>query len=119
MAKKLSKEELAKTKLPDFDPPVDPGQTRLFGTQKVGAKKSAVAAAKKTDTKKAAKAAPEKKAAPAGRPRKREETYSTTSFRLPPETLRRLRVRAALDGVSAADVIIRLADEMDVPGIDK
>ena len=119
MAKNLSKEELAKTKLPDFDPPVDPpvdpGQTRLFGTQKVSAKK--------TDTKKAApkRAAGKKEAdAPAaGRPRKHEATYGTTSFRLPPETLRRLRVRAALDGVSAADVIIRLADEMDVPGIDK
>lgn len=104
MARKLTPEELEDIRRADFGlpPVVDPGQTELFGTQKVSKKKAA-----KT------------KDGGAGRPRKHEETYSTTSFRLPPETLRRLRVRAALDGVSAADVIIRLADEMHVPGIDK
>lgn len=101
MARKLTPAELAEATGAAFQKPVDPGQTELFGTQKV-------------KTKKAAKAKEG-----AGRPRKHEETYNTTSFRLSPETLRRLRVRAALDGVSAADVITRLAAEMHVPGIDK
>ena len=108
MAKKLPPEELDKIKAGDLaiylpQKPTDPGQTELFGTQKVKKKKTAKP----------------KEDAGAGRPRKHAETYSTTSFRLSPETLRRLRVRAALDGVSAADVITRLAAEMHVPGIDK
>ena len=104
MARKLTKAELERNKY-DFDipatQPIDPGQQELFGNQKVKKK------------------AEKPKDGGAGRPRKHEETYSTTSFRLSPETLRRLRVRAALDGVSAADVITRLAAEMHVPGIDK
>ena len=110
MAKKLSKEELAKTKLPDFDPPVDPGQTELFGTQKVSKKK-------KPAPKKAAAPAPQERHA-GGRPKKGNETTRVVSFRLPERTVRRLRVRAALDGVSSADVIVDLVDKINVPGID-
>ncbi len=53
-----------------------------------------------------------------GRPKKAEEV-SVRSFRLPDRTVQRLRVLAALKGVSAADVIIELADKVKVPGLDK
>lgn len=54
-----------------------------------------------------------------GRPRKNEEPLFVRSFRLPDRIIKKLRVRAALDGISAADVIIRLVDDLHVPGCDE
>ena len=114
MAKKLTPEELERNKA-DFDIP--PGMEPL----KPADKKGKVPAKKAEPKKRGRKRKEEIEADPpkAGRPRKNEEPLFVRSFRLPDRTIKKLRVRAALDGISAADVIIRLVDELHVPGVDE
>lgn len=117
MARKLTPAELARFEA-DFDIP------RGMKPLKPADKKEKVPA-EKAETKKRGRkrkedtieAAPQKPKA--GRPRKNEEPLFVRSFRLPDRTIKKLRVRAALDGISAADVIIRLVDELHVPGVDE
>lgn len=113
MAKKLPKSELERMKT-DFDPPkIPPGQTSLFEDKKNFKKKLSESLSVKFEKKPTPEKPPK-----VGRPPKPEKV-DVRSFRLPERTVRRLRVRAALDGVSAADIIIKLVDKMHVPGLDK
>lgn len=107
MARKLTPEELERNKA-DFDIPA--GMKPLKPTKEK-------APAKKPAAKKTPQPEPQPKHA-GGRPKKQEET-NVRSFRLPDRTVQRLRVLAALKGVSAADVIVELADRVKVPGLDK
>ena len=118
MATKLPPEEMKRTKT-DFDPPTAPQPEEKKNMKKALraslSPKPKAAAAKKPEPEKKEN---EKPKHAGGRPKKAEEV-SVRSFRLPDRTVQRLRVLAALKGVSAADVIIELADKVKVPGLDK
>ena len=136
MARKLTKEELERNKA-DFDIPAglkplaEPKKGTSTTTKKAPAKNTKTGAKKKTSEQKKREEEsavaismpepetpkPEKHAG--GRPRKSDEETRVFSFRLTERTVRRLRVLAALQGVSAADIIADLADREKVPGIDK
>ena len=91
MSRKLSPEELERFKT-DFDPPayMDPQTKKKLPVRK------------ETEQ-------PKTK----GRPRKHDDTRPV-SFRLPEKTIRRLRAKAALEGVSPADLIIAWANTLEV-----
>ncbi len=147
MARKLTKEEMEKSKA-DFDPPIGAKPEEKKSLKKelrknLSPKKAAPAEKqeqepepkKKTkaqqqreavlsywqevkrrdDEAKAEKAAQPKHAG--GRPKKAEEV-SVRSFRLSDRTMQRLRILAAFDNVSVADIITKLADKAKVPGLD-
>lgn len=119
MARKLTHKELQQTKA-DFDAPkVDSGQTPLL---------EADSEKKKTRQKKINTIKDMGRAASAlvniemgrkfkcpGRPRKYESSKNVT-FRLPTETIRKLRVKAALEERSPADIIVELVAALGVPG---
>ena len=115
MAKRLPPRELAKIRLGDFDYTEEDLQKMTARIEEEEKKKGQP---KKRGRKR--KEAVEADAAPpkVGRPRKNEEPLFVRSFRLPDRTIKKLRVRAAVDGISAADVIIRLVDELHVPSCD-
>lgn len=92
MARKLTPEELERFKA-DFDPP--DYMKPLTKEKELQARKDPEQAKTK------------------GRPRKHDDTRPV-SFRLPEKTIRRLRAKAALEGVSPADLIIAWANTLEV-----
>ena len=90
MARKLTPEELERNKT-DFDPPtyMEPlSRTSSRSTRKGNELPK-----------------------PKGRPKKHDDTRPV-SFRLPEKTIRRIRAKAALEGVSPADLLIEWAAKL-------
>jgi len=102
VARKLTQKELQQTKA-DFDPPKKSKRQR-----KTTLIKDMERAATLVEIKMDARKCP-------GRPRKHAESRNIT-FRLPPETIRKLRVKAALEERSPADIIVELVEALGVPG---
>ena len=116
MARKLTKEELERNKA-DFAPPVDPGQTSLFD----GKKEKKAATKKRPETKKAAISKKEPKREPikeddtvkekplprhpGGRPGAFRGEVQAITLKLPPTDITKLKVLAAQQNKTAAQVI--------------
>lgn len=116
MARKLTPEEIERNKT-DFDIPA--GLKPLVKKEKKPTTKKATSAKKpaKKPVKEEPKPAPMQTKHPGGRPRKSEEKTDVRSFRLPERTMQRLRILAAVEGVSPADIIIKLADRAKMPDL--
>ena len=121
MARKLTKAELERCKT-DFGPPTNSKKDQKpdYKTQykEIVEKEKAAKKPRKATKKAIPKETPTPEKHAGGRPKKNDEETRVFSFRLSDRTVRRLRVLAALQGVSAADIIAELADRENVPGID-